>query len=85
MRVRLPSFATTEKYWLSNFTVAKAMQIDILQDIRAALQDALENGTTFDQFKKDPERCVVINADQSVDDIRAQITDVVNERLLSRV
>lgn len=29
------------------------MQIDILQDIRAALQDALENGTTFDQFKKD--------------------------------
>ena len=35
------------------FTVAKAMQIDILQDIRAALQDALENGTTFDQFKKD--------------------------------
>ncbi len=35
--------------------------------------------------EKDPERCVVINADQSVDDIRAQITDVVNERLLSRV
>lgn len=35
--------------------------------------------------EKAPERCVVINADQSVDDIRAQITDVVNERLLSRV
>ena len=40
----------------------------------------------FKQYvEQDPERCVVINADQSVDDIRAQITDVVNERLLSRV
>lgn len=37
------------------FTVAKAMQEDILEDIRTAVTDALKNGTTFHQFKKDLE------------------------------
>lgn len=36
-----------------NFTVAKAMSNDLLADIRGALDDALANGGTLDQFKKD--------------------------------
>jgi len=35
------------------FTVAKAMRLDILGDIRTAVDSALRNGTTLDQFKKD--------------------------------
>lgn len=35
------------------FTVAKVMRMDILQDIRDALQKALDEGTPFQQFKKD--------------------------------
>ena len=35
------------------FTVAKIGRMDILQDIRDALQKALDEGTTFQQFKKD--------------------------------
>jgi len=35
-----------------SFTVAKAMQRDVLQDIRAAMDDAIANGTTLDEFKK---------------------------------
>ena len=35
------------------FTVAKAMQLDVLSDIKTAVEKAIENGTTFDQFKKD--------------------------------
>lgn len=34
------------------FTVAKAMQMDLLQDIRGAVDGALKNGTTFQDFKK---------------------------------
>ncbi|MEW5904807.1 MAG: phage minor head protein, partial [Pseudomonadota bacterium] len=34
------------------FTVAKAMQLDILRDIRAAVDSALVDGTTFDTFRK---------------------------------
>lgn len=34
------------------FTVAKAMRIDILTDIKTALADALADGKTFDQFAK---------------------------------
>lgn len=34
------------------FTVAKAMQLDILRDIRAAVDDAVSNGTTFADFHK---------------------------------
>lgn len=34
------------------FTVAKAMRLDILQDIRGALDQALNDGTTFETFKK---------------------------------
>ena len=35
------------------FTVAKAMQLDVLSDIKNALEKAVENGITFEQFKKD--------------------------------
>ena len=35
------------------FTVAKAMTRDLLEDIRAALDDALENGKTLAQFRQD--------------------------------
>jgi len=34
------------------FTVAKVMNTDILNDIRGALDDALNNGTTFQEFEK---------------------------------
>lgn len=37
------------------FTVAKAMTDDILEDLRGAVDDALRNGTTFQQFKQDLE------------------------------
>lgn len=35
------------------FTVAKAMQREVLEDIRAALDDALANGTTLAQFREE--------------------------------
>lgn len=35
------------------FTVAKAMQLDILRDIRTAVDGALANGTTFADFRRD--------------------------------
>lgn len=35
------------------FTVAKAMRMDILQDIRSGLVDAMENGQTLRDFEKD--------------------------------
>lgn len=35
------------------FTVAKAMQLDILQDIRGSVDEAIEQGMTFEQFRKD--------------------------------
>lgn len=35
------------------FTVAKAVRMDILQDIRDSVQTALKEGTTLQQFKKD--------------------------------
>ncbi|HOE18396.1 MAG TPA: phage minor head protein [Syntrophorhabdaceae bacterium] len=35
------------------FTVAKAMRMDILQDIRESVQKALDDGITFRQFRKD--------------------------------
>lgn len=37
------------------FTVAKAMRMDILQDIRDMLQKALKEGITFKEFKKELE------------------------------
>ena len=35
------------------FTVAKAMRLDVLQDIRGEVQKALDEGITFQQFKKE--------------------------------
>lgn len=35
------------------FTVAKAMQLDVLENIRTAIDQAIDNGTTLRQFKKD--------------------------------
>lgn len=35
------------------FTVAKAMQLDVLSDIKNAVEKAIEKGTTFEQFKKE--------------------------------
>ncbi len=35
------------------FTVAKAMRLDLLEDIRNAVEKAISEGTTFYQFKKD--------------------------------
>lgn len=34
------------------FTVAKAMQIDVLADIKTAVEQAIANGQTFESFKK---------------------------------
>ncbi|WP_020613124.1 phage head morphogenesis protein [Sediminispirochaeta bajacaliforniensis] len=34
------------------FTVAKAMQTDVLADIKGAVEQAIKNGETFDSFKK---------------------------------
>lgn len=36
----------------ASFTVAKAMQMDILRDIRAGVDDAQAKGTTFSDFRK---------------------------------
>jgi hypothetical protein len=35
----------------TNFTVAKAMQIDVLGDIKQAVEKAIEDGLPFEQFK----------------------------------
>ncbi|MCL2219319.1 MAG: phage minor head protein [Chitinispirillia bacterium] len=35
------------------FTVAKAMKVDLLRDIRKAVEKALETGMTFQQFQKE--------------------------------
>ena len=35
-----------------SFTVAKAMQLDILQDLRDAVARAINNGQTLQQFRK---------------------------------
>ncbi len=35
------------------FTVAKAMQIDVLSDLKNAVEKAIEGGTTFEQFKQE--------------------------------
>lgn len=37
----------------ATFTVAKAMQLDVLQDIRTAIDQAIENGETLQQFKNE--------------------------------
>ena len=40
---------------LRSFTVAKAMEIDLLEDIRAAVDRALADGTTFEAFQAELE------------------------------
>ncbi len=51
-----PAFSY-EDVWLQehayNFTVAKAMQLDVLQDIKDGLEEAIANGKTLREFKKD--------------------------------
>lgn len=37
------------------FTVAKAVRLDVLNDMRGAVDDAIRNGTTFAQFRKELE------------------------------
>lgn len=37
------------------FTVAKAMELDLLKDVRGAVREALAEGRTFEQFRKDLE------------------------------
>jgi uncharacterized protein with gpF-like domain len=41
------------------FTVAKAMHIDILKDIRGAVDDALKNGTTFEDLPEAAVPCCI--------------------------
>jgi len=36
----------------SAFTVAKAIQVDVLADIKSAVEEAIEKGETFEHFKK---------------------------------
>ena len=40
---------------LTSFTVAKAMRLDILQDIRTAVDRALAEGRTFEKFQAELE------------------------------
>lgn len=40
---------------LKSFTVAKMMDLDLMKDVRTAVQDALEAGTTFEKFMDDLE------------------------------
>ncbi len=42
---------TAAEEHLRSFTVTKAMRLDILQDIRSAVDEALTEGTTFAQFQ----------------------------------
>ena len=37
---------------ITSFTVAKVMNVDILQDIKNAVEKAIKNGETLSQFKK---------------------------------
>ena len=37
---------------ITSFTAAKVMQLDILQDMKDAVEKAIENGETLEQFKK---------------------------------
>lgn len=51
-----PSFSYTDVWreeHATAFTVAKAMQLDVLADIRAAVDQALADGRTFRDFAKD--------------------------------
>jgi SPP1 gp7 family putative phage head morphogenesis protein len=46
---------TWQEAHAKSFTAAKAMKLDILNDIRKSTQKAIENGTTFNQFKRELE------------------------------
>lgn len=46
---------TAASQHLKSFTVAKMMDLDLLKDVRTAVQDALEAGTTFEKFMDDLE------------------------------
>lgn len=44
---------TWQEAHAKSFTVAHCMKMDVLQDIKESLNKALNEGTTFEQFKKD--------------------------------
>lgn len=46
---------TAALHHIRSFTVAKAMQVDILEDIRAAVDRAIDEGLTFEQFRDEIE------------------------------
>lgn len=53
-----PSFAWQDVWQAEHaraFTVAKALQVDVLEDIRGAVDRALADGTTFAQFRAELE------------------------------
>ncbi|WP_317535483.1 hypothetical protein [Nitrosomonas sp. Is37] len=54
---KLPHSFSWEDVWQEEhraaFTVAKAMLFDILRDIREAVDNALAEGTSFEQFRKE--------------------------------
>lgn len=64
------------------FTVAKAMQLDLLQDIRAAIDDALTKGTTLETFRKDLTPLLVKRGWWGVKQMRDPVTNEVKDAQL---
>ncbi|MDA8413016.1 MAG: phage minor head protein [Desulfobacteraceae bacterium] len=62
------------------FTVAKVLRMDILQDIRDGVQQALDNGITFQEFRKTLEPTLRAKGwwgkQEHVDESTGEITDV---------
>ncbi len=38
----------------NSFTVAKMLQLDLLSDVKALVEDALQSGQTFSEFREAP-------------------------------
>jgi len=54
-RISWPWYETWQEANARAFTVAKAMRLDVLEDIRTSVGDALRDGTTFADFRKELE------------------------------